>query len=52
MIRLDQHAPPVTPADSLRHDVQTAIEALRKWAGVLPDPDTGERVPPRQRVPA
>ena len=52
MIRLDQHAPPVTPADSLRHDVQTAIEALRKWAGILPDPDTGERVPPRQRVPA
>jgi hypothetical protein len=52
MIRLDQHAPPVTPADSLRHDVQTAIEALRKWAGVLPDPDTGERVLPRQKVPA
>ena len=52
MIRLDQHAPPVTPAGGLRHDVQTANEALRKWAGVLPDPDTGERSIQRQKVPA
>jgi len=52
MIRLDQRAPPVTPADSLQRDAQAAIDALRRWAGILPDPDTGERVPPRQRVPA
>ncbi len=52
MTRLDQHRPPLTPKESLQRDAQAAIDALRRWAGVLPDPDTGERAIPRQRVPA
>ncbi len=52
MTRLDQHRPPLTSKEVLQRDAQAAIEALRRWAGVLPDPDTGERAIPRQRVPA
>jgi hypothetical protein len=52
MTRLDQPRLPLPPKEGLQRDAQAAIEALRRWAGVLPDPDTGERAIPRQRVPA
>jgi len=52
MTRLDQRGAPLTAKESLQRDAQAAIDALRRWAGVLPDPDTGERGIPRQRVSA
>jgi hypothetical protein len=50
MTRLDQPRPPPTPKESLQRDAQAAIDVLRRWVGVLPDPDTGERGIPRQRM--
>lgn len=54
MTRLDQRQRgPVTPTDALREATQGAIDALRRWVGdTVPEVDTGERAPMRQRVPA
>lgn len=53
-MRAVQHRPEerARPTDDLVEALRDAIAHLRRWAGEPPDPDTGERAPVRQRVPA
>jgi hypothetical protein len=53
MTRLDtRQRAPMEPGEELRDAARTAQDYLRRWIGVPADPDTGERAPVRQRVPA
>lgn len=53
MTRLDtRQRAPVGPADEVLDAARAVQECLRRWVGLPPEPDTGERAPMRQRVPA
>lgn len=53
-MRLVQHRPDerARPTDELVTALRDTIAHLRRWAGEPSEPDTGERAPVRQRVPA
>lgn len=53
-MRLVQHRPDerARPTDELVKAVRDTIAHLRRYAGESAEPDTGERAPLRQRVPA
>ena len=53
MTRLDtRQQAPLDPTEDLLDALREALDRARRWAGVPVEPDTGERAPMRQWVPA